>query len=353
MNAAATLLWLEHKRAAWVVYAALVAVALFAFVLLSLPNVVTGLDVLNVPVTGEEQDCLPPDCRPPGHSSMQMHRESGNGTSAFSWSFSKTWESAPTQEPQEPDVDARPPHNSATRPSSIQVPIPEELQIAFRPRQAVTAATAMGMTALMLLGFWIAHYREADRREMVMLYQSPVSGEVQLALRFLYMGGATSLALLAVLAAYWVVQTSQSAAPLAPIVEALGGRAHIHWGSLALALLTTGILPGTAFVLLYVQMQNAYDLLGGQRLVGLVLVLTALSLGTSAALWAMLDPESSSALLRIVSVESNASLDTLVNDFEPGRYRIEIPIEIIALGAGATLAMLALSGRIWREVEWS
>ncbi len=297
MNVLATLLWLEYKRTAWAIYGALIGLALFAVVLLSLPGVVTGLDVLNLPVAGTEDQAGAP---------------------------------------------------------VIEVPIPEELQLAFRPRQAVTAATAMGLTGLMLLGFWIAHYREADRGEMVMLYQSPVSGGAQLALRFFYMGGATAVFLIAVLATYWIVQTSQSYAPLAPVAEALGGRVYIHWGSLALVTITTQILPNAAFILLFIQMQNAYSLLGGQRLVGLVLTLAALSLGVSSFFWTTtLDPEASSALLRIVSVESNPTLDSVVGNLQPSRYRIDVPVEFIALGAGVSGLMLILSGRIWREVEWS
>ena len=38
---------------------------------------------------------------------------------------------------------------------------------------------------------------------------------------------------------------------------------------------------------------------------------------------------------------------------EPGRYRIDIPMSVIAMGAGVSFLMLILSGRIWREVEWS
>ena len=46
MNVLATLLWLEYKRTAWVIYGALIGLALFAVVLLSLPGVVTGLPSL-------------------------------------------------------------------------------------------------------------------------------------------------------------------------------------------------------------------------------------------------------------------------------------------------------------------
>lgn len=353
MNVLATLLWLEYKRTAWVVYGALIGLALFALVLLSLPGVVTGPDLLNLPVTGTEDDCQSPDCEPSGHSSLQMSRESSDENSTFSWSFSRTWGDESAIDPGiGPAAEDEAEGEAAA--SVIEVPIPEELQLAFRPRQAVTAATAMGLTGLMLFGFWIAHYREADRGEMVMLCQSPVSGDAQLALRFFCMGGAAAVFLIAVLATYWIVQTSQSYAPLAPIAEVLGSRIYIHWGSLALVTLTTQILPSAAFILLFIQLQNAYSLLGGQRLVGWVLTLAALSLSAGSFFWVTsLDPEASSALLRIVSVERNPTLDSMVGNFQPDRYRIDVPVEFIALGAGVSALMLILSGRIWREVEWS
>ena len=357
MNALPTLLWLEFKRTAWVIYASLIGLAVFALILLSLPGVVTGLDVMNLPlassITESETDCIPPDCVSSGRSSARMSRESRDGSSSFSWSFSRTWgsESEPGSGP--PVALAQVDDDPTAAPSVIPVAIPEELQIAIRPRQAVTAATTVGLTGLMLLGFWISHAREADRGEMVMLYQSPVSGEIQLSIRFLYMGGTATVALLMVLAIYWTVQTSQSLAPLAPIVEAFGARVHLHWGSLALTVLTTCILPNTAFALLFIQMRNAYDLLGGRRLIGFVLVLSALALSARSLFRAALDPEPPGAVLHVMSVVSNPTLDTVVPDFAPGQLRLDVPLEVIAMGAGISILMLVLSGRIWREVEWS
>ena len=95
MNPLPTLLWLEFKRTAWVIYAALLGLALFAFILLALPGVLTGLDVLNLPVagtaTGSEQECVPPDCPSAGRSNVQLSRESSAHGSSFSWSFSRSW----------------------------------------------------------------------------------------------------------------------------------------------------------------------------------------------------------------------------------------------------------------------
>ncbi len=329
MNPLSTLLWLEFKRSSWVIYAALLGLALFAFILLALPGVLTGLDVLNLPEAGAA----------PG-----SERET-----SFSWSFSGSWggelKAGDTDVPLAPATETPP-----GEPSVVQVPIPEEFQVAFRPRQAVTAATTVGLTGLMLLGFWLGHSREADRGEIVMLYQSPVSGGTQLCLRFFYMAGTAAIALLCVLAIYWTVQISQSLAPLAPIVEALGARVQLHWGSLSLTVLCTVILPNTAFALLFVQMQNAYDLLGGKRLIGFVLVVTALVLSAGSFFRTVFDPEASGAVLHVVSVVNSSSLETAM---AAGQYRFDVPIEVLVISAGASAVMLILAARIWREVEWS
>jgi hypothetical protein len=353
MNPLPTLLWLEFKRTAWVIYAALLGLALFAFILLALPGVLTGLDVLNLPVagtaTGSEQECVPPDCPSSGRSNVQLSRESSAHGSSFSWSFSRSWGGNPDARDPDPPRDAAT-GTSAGQPSVVPVPIPEEFQVAFRPRQAVTVATGIGLTGLMLLGFWLGHSREADRGEMVMLYQSPVSGQTQLALRFFYMAGSAAIALLCVLAIYWMVQISQSLAPLAPMIEALGARVHLHWGSLILTLLCTWILPNTAFALLFIQMQNAYDLLGGKRLIGFVLVLTGLVSSAEAFFRTVFDPETSGAVLHVVSVVNNPSLDSAL---VASQYRFDVPLEVIVVSAGASVLMLILAARIWREVEWS
>jgi len=351
MSVATTLIWLEFKRTTWVFYGTLVGFSLYLFVLLSLPAVVTGLDVLGLPATGSEtQPCNPPDCETASQSKIELSRESGGGDSSVYWSFSRTWGG---ESQFDSDTPREVQGSTATVPSGTEIAIPEELQLAFRPRQLLTAAAALILPGLMLLGFWIAHYREADRGEMTLLYQSPVSGRTQLALRFLFMSSAAALVLCAVLAIYWFVQTSESLAPLAPVAEAFGGRSQIHWGGLSLAILATQILPNVAFILLFVQMHNAYNLLGGQRLVGLILTVAALSLSVLGYTWASVDPESTNTLLRIVSVESNPSLDGMVSSFEPDRYRVDIPMRLLALCAGISLAMLVLSSWIWREVEWS
>lgn len=364
MNPMATLLWLEFKRSAWVIYGALIGLVLFALVLVSLPGVVTGLDALNLPSAGVastvDPACEPPNCKQSGHSSVQLSQSNSESNSSFQWSFSRTWGDPSQPEPgvenKNPDLDdttAMPGAAPGTDPSVVQVPIPEELQLAFRPRQAITAATAFVLTGLMLLGFWISQSREADRGELVILYQSPVSGETQLSLRFLYMAGTATAVLVLVLAIYWIVQISQSQAPQAPIVEAFGARVYVHWDNLILTALATSILPNTAFALLFIQMQNAYDLLGGKRLIGFVLVLTALVLSMRSFFKAALDPQPAGAVLQLVSVVSNPTLDTVVSDFAPGQFRIDVPLEWIAIGAGVTFLMLILSARVWREVEWS
>ncbi|MCP4039902.1 MAG: hypothetical protein GY733_23355, partial [bacterium] len=66
MSTLATLFWLEARRSAWVLYGALAGLVLFALVLLALPAVVTGLDVVGIPTESEED----------GGGAFEMHRES-------------------------------------------------------------------------------------------------------------------------------------------------------------------------------------------------------------------------------------------------------------------------------------
>lgn len=343
MNAIQTLLWLEFKRASWVLYAAAMSVALFALVLYSLPATTTGFDMLNIPVAGEEPDCLPPDCGPSGGTQVEIQREQSDRGSSFGWSFSKSWGGEP-----DPTPSTRNPQSAG---QTIPVAVPEELQFALRWRQVTTLAAGFLIPTLMLLGFWISYSREADRGDMVMLYQAPVSGELQLFVRLLFMS-ATMLAVSAgTIGIYWALQKSQSLAPLAPLVEALGGHANIHWGNLILSGLVTMTLPNAAFVLLFIQMQNAYDLLGGQRLAGLILILVSLVAFFVSFFGG--EPQVADTVLRIVSVESNPMLDSVVGDTSLGWLRVEVPVRTLAMSAAFTALMLFLSGRIWREVEWS
>lgn len=351
MNALSTLLWLEVKRTAWVLYGTAVGLVLFTMVLLALPGVSTGLDALNIPVQGEEQ-CVPPDCTPSGNTRFESTSETDGEDSSFSFQFSKSWGDEP--EPVAPNDQASPAGVAGQgQPTAIKVPIPEELQMALRPRQIATFTAALGIVSLMLLCFLVAHSREADGDEMSLLYQSPVSGDYQLWVRFAYMSVSALLAIIAVIAIYWSVQVSQSFAPLAPVVEAFGGRVHIQWANFGLACLVVQVIPGAAFALLYVQSQNAYNLMGGQRQMGLVLILTAISIHLS--VWTAYAPEAEStgSLLQIVSVESTNALNTAIDNFNPSTYTIEIGAATLGLSAAISALMLFIAGRIWREVEWS
>jgi hypothetical protein len=366
MSSLSTLLWLEFKRSAWVIYGALIGLVVFALVLISLPGVMTGLDVLNLPLSSfidedpGQSDCVTPDCESPGRSQVQMARETSGGASSFNWSFSRTWGGSTDSDEEEPGPgradpqDALHPSNeSSSDPSVVSIPVPEELQVAVRPRQLATVATTLGLTALVLLGFWIAYSREADRGEMVLLYQSPVSGETQLLLRFFFVSATSALAMILVIAIYWGVQVSQAYAPLAPIAEALGARAQLHWGSLFLSVLATQVFPNAAFLVLFIQLQNAYDLLGGKRLASFVLVLAAMVLSLRSLLQEADVGEPAGAVLHVLSIVSNPTLDNAVSNFSPSQYRIDVSLEVIVIGTAVSALMLFLAGRIWREVEWS
>ena len=353
MNTLRTLLWLEWMRTSWVIYGAAVGIALFALVILALPGVTTGFDMLNIPVSGTQTDCVPPDCNP-GETRIETHSAESEAGSSSSWSFSRTCGGgAASQREPSGQPRANDPSQSAGA-TTVPVAVPENLQAAIRLRQFVTLSTNFVIPTLMLLCFWIAYTRESDRGEAVMMYQSPVSGEMQLIARFLYISAAGALASATIIGVYWAVQKSQSLAPAMPIVEALDVRATIHWGNLMLVGATTLLLPNAAFILFFVQMQNAYDLLGGQRLVAFVLIVAPLFLFVVAIAG---EPEAaqetSTSALRVLSVDSNPTLDGMIQGFDPSRYRIEVETRTIMLNVIFTALFLIVSGRIWREVEWS
>ncbi|MCP5044342.1 MAG: hypothetical protein GY944_25205, partial [bacterium] len=342
MSTIATLFWLEARRSAWVLYGALVGLVLFALVLLALPPVVTGLDVVGIPTESEED----------GGGAFEMHRESDATGESRSFRFSRSWGGGDADEEPAAQPPSTPPKHE-DEDAILDLELPDELQLAFRPRQAATAIAAMFLAAAVLLGFFVSHLREADRGEMVILYQSPVSPETQLAARFLFMSGAACLVFASVLGIYWFVQASQSLSPTTPIVEGFGASASVHWRALVLASAITQILPASAFILLFVQMQNAYDLLGGQRLVGMVLLLAGLVASVFTYDRLVTAAPEGARVISVVRVEAQPMLDALVTNFDPARYRYDMPLTFIAAAAAITALMLALSARVFREVEWS
>jgi hypothetical protein len=54
-----------------------------------------------------------------------------------------------------------------------------------------------------------------------------------------------------------------------------------------------------------------------------------------------------------LTFESNPVLDTVIDIENQEQYRVEISMVTLAVNAALTVIMLFLSGRIWREVEWS
>jgi len=336
MNLLTTLLWLEWRRTAWVFYAAAVALALYTLTLLALPGVVTGPDLLGIPQAGQPAD-------PDTQTTFEMRQEADADGEQRNLRFSRHWAFGSASQ-------ATPTQGADTR---VDFELPDELQLAFRPRQATTLIGALFLSAAMLLGFLIAYMREADRREMVILYQSPVSPETLLAARFVFMSLASCLVFLAALAIYAAVQRSQSLAPGAPILEGFGTNVTLHWGRLWLASATTQVLPTAAFILLFVQMHNAYDLLGGQRLAGTILVLAGLVASVFSYDRLVTTAAAQTPSLTIVAVEGQPALDELGRIFDPTRYHYDLPLAFIATALALTLLMWGLATRVFREVEWS
>lgn len=353
MKAVTTLLWYEARRNAWVIYGASAGLVAFTLVLLLLPNAVSGLDLLGVPEPGEEPA--------PGNRSRfsisKQEQANGAVTSSrrFEWSFGFGADEG--QQGDEVAVPATPedPAPEATDParSPSLVKIPDELQVAFRPRQAATLMGAMLLAAATLLALFVAHVREADAGEMTLHYQSPVAPEAQLAIRLAFLAGLASLVFAGAVAIHALVQTSQSLSPGFPIAEGLGSIARVDWTNVVLASVTTQILPTAAFILLFVQVQNAFDLFGGARLAGFVLAIAGFLLAlVSYEVFVSLAVEGGPAL-SIIDVEGQPRLSAAIIDFDLTRFRYEVPLPFIAAGLLAAFAMWFVAARIFREVEWS
>ncbi len=339
MNAVLTLLWYETRRNAWVFYGAVVGLAVFTLFLFALPGAITGADMVGIPEEGEERDP-----RVQSRIEIESSNEEEDGSfsrSIFEWSF----DSSRNAEEEAGEEDGALPSGTYD--------LPDELQFAFRPRQPAAIAGAMLLAAATLLGLFVAHMREADRGEMALHYQSPVPAEAQLAVRFLFASGAALGVILAALAIYLAIQSSQNLSASFPFAEGLGSTARIEWGNLVLASTLTQILPAAAFILLFVQIQNAYGLLGGGRLAGIVILLAGLSTSVFCyARFVLAAPEGAEAL-PIVAVTQLPVLGDVVSGFDLSRFRYEVPLEFLFVAALVTALMLAFAARIFREVEWS
>ncbi len=343
------LFWYEARRNAWVFYGAALGLAMFALFLVLLPGVLTGADIVGIPEAGE-----PPDPNRSTHVRIESGQDESGG-SFFSRSFEWTFGSGtdPSEKPTGTDTSSPSPGEDQSSNTSSTFDLPDELQFAFRPRQAATLIAAMFLSAATLLGFFIAHVREADRGEMTLHYQSPVPPEVQLSARFVFMTGASMGVFAATLLVYFIIQASQSLAPALPVAEGLGAYANIRWGNFVLASAATQLMPTAAFILLFVQLQNAYGLLGGQRLAGFVVLIAGLA--TSLVCYDRFGrvTEETSSLLPVVTVRAQPTLDIALGNFDIARLRYDVPFEFLVVGAIATVVMLVVAARIFREVEWS
>ena len=135
----------------------------------------------------------------------------------------------------------------------------------------------MFLAAATLLGLFVAHLREAERGEMTLHYQSPVAAETQLGVRFLFSAAVVVSVFVAALAIYAGLQNLQSLSPTFPVAEGFGRTVRVEWSHWILVVTATQILPAAAYILLFVQIQNAYALLGGGRLAGFVTLLAGLA----------------------------------------------------------------------------
>ena len=332
MNAVACLVWYEARRNAWVLQGAIVGLICFAGFLWLLPDVWTGADLAGIPTGDEDRD-------PRFQSRIEIDSEQSEDGGVFSsrhfeWSFDSTRD--PTGQPE-------PAGSSAS--GSTRFDLPDELQFAFRPRQPAALIGAMFLAAATLLGLFVAHLREAERGEMTLHYQSPVAAETQLGVRFLFSAAVVVSVFVAALAIYAGLQNLQSLSPTFPVAEGFGRTVRVEWSHWILVVTATQILPAAAYILLFVQIQNAYALL------------VTLLAGLAASLlcferWGLAASEAA-ARLPLVRVSQAPRLVEPVTDFDLDRFRYDVPVDFVVVGALATLVMLALASRIFREAEWS
>jgi hypothetical protein len=225
--------------------------------------------------------------------------------------------------------------------------------IEIHGRQLAVVVVCQGLGIILLLGFMVIHYRESESGEIAMLYQSPIPGDLQLWTRFGYMVCAIGAVFDVVLLFYWALQRSQGRDFFGPIVGALGYQYQLDWINVFLIGMVLFVLPISAFILLFCQVQNAYALLNHRRISGVVLVIASIQAVVLSMGWVIERWNDSPIWIRIVHVPSLGGMEAALNPADPETFFFRAPVEVLAVSLFMTGLMMALAGRIWKEVEWS
>ncbi len=225
--------------------------------------------------------------------------------------------------------------------------------IEIHGRQLAVIFVCQGLGILLLLGFLVIHYRESESGEIAMLYQSPIPGDLQLWTRFGFMVCAIGAVFDVVLLFYWGLQRSQGREFFGPIVGALGYQYQLDWINVFLIGMVLFVLPISAFILLFCQVQNAYGLLNHRRISGVVLVIASIQAVVLSMSWVLERWNESPIWIRIVHVRNLGGLEAALDPADPEAFFFRAPVEVLAVSLFMTGVMMVLAGRIWKEVEWS
>ena len=250
MRALGTLLWLEIKKS----YPLLLGTLLFFAIL--------APGIANIPQYGGGHRLRTPQGRPARTARRTSARTSGPSFWSFSWSSSIR---NPRRKMPAPAASIRSSDSAVSAPSRHSA---ADSSPSSSPRRC--------SPAILLLGFFVTHYRESDSGEIALLYQTPISGDLQLWVRFGFMILCVGAINDVVLGYYWVLQRSQGLEFFGPVAAGLGHTYQLDWINITLIGILLFAFPIAAFILLFCQVQNAYGLLNRRRLAGLVLVIASL-----------------------------------------------------------------------------
>jgi hypothetical protein len=329
MKVLGTLLWLEFKKS----YPLLLGTLLFFAIL--------APGIANIP----EYGAMPSEPGAGAGAPEECEGEACEEDASESWwSFDYSWSSGTADEEDEASS------QSGTSTPSMAT---GQLVQAFRGRQLAVLFTAGLLSAILLLAFFFTHYRESDSGEIALLYQTPVSADLHLWVRFGFMILCVGLINDIVLGYYWVLQRWQGLEFFGPVAAGLGHSYQLDWINITLIGILLFAFPIAAFILLFCQVQNAYGLLNRRRLAGLVLVIASLQSIALSMGWVYERWSQTQIWIRIVQATNESLTAQYLSPADPENFLFRVPIEVLSVSLVATVVMLILSGRIWNEVEWS
>lgn len=334
MKTLQTLLWLEFKKSAWLLVGMLLFFCLIVPLIARIPESAARPTATAAATAPPDAGCPDGDCQDePG-----VIEEEDDGPFAFSWSGNLDWSSNTG--------------GSASSGSTGDDVEGLSNQIDIRGRQFAVLFVCGMLGSLLLLGFLVIHYRESESGEIALLYQAPISGDLQLWIRFGFMVVAVGALLDIVIGSYWGLQRWQGLDFFGPMVGGFGYEYQLDWINVMLIGMTLFVLPISAFILLFCQVQNAYGLLNRRRLSGVVLIIASIQAILLSMSWVIRRWSESPISIRIIHVRTRAGVGA-ANPADPENFLFQAPVEVLLVSLFMAVLMMVLAGRVWKEVEWS